>query len=71
MALDEFGYRARHRDVGVLLTAEGLAAFKATHLGRGYVEKFHGSADTVAARHALAPHRSLPERSISSWQSNC
>jgi hypothetical protein len=30
-------------DVDVLLTAEGLAAFKRAHLGRGYVEKFPGS----------------------------
>ena len=43
MALNEFGYRRVTVDVDVLLTAEGLAAFKATHLGRGYVEKFPGS----------------------------
>jgi hypothetical protein len=30
-------------DVVVLLTAEGLARFKAGHLGRGWVERFRGS----------------------------
>jgi hypothetical protein len=43
MALNEFGYRRVTVDVDVLLTAEGLAAFKAGNLGRGYVEKFPGS----------------------------
>jgi hypothetical protein len=43
MALNEFGYRRVTVDVDVLLTAEGLAAFKASTLGRGYVEKFPGS----------------------------
>ena len=43
MALNEFGYRRTTVDVDVLLTAEGLAAFKARHLGHGYVEKFPGS----------------------------
>ena len=43
MALNEFGYQRVTVDVDVLLTAEGLAAFKATNLGRGYVEKFPGS----------------------------
>lgn len=43
MALNEFGYRRVTTDVDVLLTAEGLAAFKAHWLGRGYVEKFPGS----------------------------
>jgi hypothetical protein len=43
MALNEFGYRRVTVDVDVLLTAEGLAAFKANTLGRGYVEKFAGS----------------------------
>jgi hypothetical protein len=51
MALNEYGYRRVTEDVDVLLTREGLAAFKAAHLGRGYVEKFPGSKgvrDTVA-----------------------
>jgi hypothetical protein len=43
MALNEFGYRRVTVDVDVLLTPEGLAAFKATNLGRGYIEKFPGS----------------------------
>lgn len=43
MALNEFGYQRTTVDVDVLLTAEGLAAFKASGLGRGYVEKFPGS----------------------------
>lgn len=43
MALNEFGYERVTVDVDVLLTAEGLAAFRAHNLGRGYVEKFLGS----------------------------
>jgi hypothetical protein len=43
IALNEFGYERVTVDVDVLLTAEGLAAFKARHLGRGYIEKFPGS----------------------------
>ncbi|HET6584132.1 MAG TPA: hypothetical protein VFG69_11800 [Nannocystaceae bacterium] len=43
MALNEYGYRRVTVDVDVLLTADGLAAFKARWLGRGYVEKFAGS----------------------------
>lgn len=43
MALNEFGYQRATVDVDVLLTAEGLAAFKANNLGRGYVERFPGS----------------------------
>jgi hypothetical protein len=43
MALNQFGYQRVTVDVDVLLTAEGLAAFRGTHLGRGYVEKFPGS----------------------------
>jgi len=43
MALNELGYQRVTVDVDVLLTAEGLTAFKASHLGRGYVEKFPGS----------------------------
>ena len=36
-------YRRTTVDVDVLLTAEGLAAFKRSNLGRGYAEKFPGS----------------------------
>ena len=43
MALNEFGYQRTTVDVDVLLTAEGLAAFKSQALGRGYSEKFPGS----------------------------
>lgn len=43
MALGEHGYRRTTVDVDLLLTREGLTAFKARHLGRGYVEKFPGS----------------------------
>ncbi len=43
MALNAHGYRRVTVDVDVLLTAEGLAAFKERHLGRGWVERFPGS----------------------------
>lgn len=43
LALGEFGYRRSTEDIDVLLTAEGLQAFKSAQLGRGYVEKFPGS----------------------------
>lgn len=43
MALNELGYARVTADVDVLLTAEGLTAFRAKWLGRGYVEKFPGS----------------------------
>jgi hypothetical protein len=53
MALNEFGYRRVTVDVDVLLTPEGLAAFKARHLGRGYVEKFPGSRGLRDAEHGV------------------
>jgi hypothetical protein len=37
------GHRRETEDVDVLLTREGLAAFKAQWLGRGWVERFPGS----------------------------
>lgn len=43
MALNAYGYRRTTVDVDVLLTREGLEAFKSRHLGLGYVEKFSGS----------------------------
>ena len=43
MALNTHGYRRVTTDVAVLLTREGLAAFKARHLGRGWVDRFAGS----------------------------
>jgi hypothetical protein len=43
MALNEYGYRRATVDVDILITEESLRVFKATWLGRGYVEKFSGS----------------------------
>lgn len=43
LALNEHGYRRTTVDVDLLMTAGGLAAFKAAHLGRDYLEKFPGS----------------------------
>jgi hypothetical protein len=43
MALNELGYRRVTTDIDVLLTKDGLARFKASYLGRGYLEKFPGS----------------------------
>jgi hypothetical protein len=43
MALNAHGYRRVTTDVDVLLTSNGLAAFKAKHLGLGWVERFPGS----------------------------
>lgn len=54
MALNEYGYRRVTTDVDVLLTAEGLAAFKAHWLGRGYVEKFPGSKGLRDTEHGVA-----------------
>jgi hypothetical protein len=53
MALNEFGYRRVTVDVDVLLTPPGLAAFKARHLGRGYVEKLPGSRGMRDAEHGV------------------
>jgi hypothetical protein len=41
--LNAHGYTRVTTDVDVLLTREGLAAFKEKHLGRGWVERFPGS----------------------------
>lgn len=43
VALGEYGYRRTTEDINVLLTREGLDSFKASYLGRGYLEKFPGS----------------------------
>jgi hypothetical protein len=43
MAMNAHGYRRVTVDVDVLLTLDGLASFKARHLGRGWVERFPGS----------------------------
>ncbi len=53
MALNEFGYQRATSDVNVLLTVEGLNAFKAQNLGRGYVEKFPGSRGMRDAEHGI------------------
>lgn len=43
MALGAHGYERVTSDVDLLVTRDGLAKFKALHLGRGYLEKFTGS----------------------------
>jgi hypothetical protein len=43
MALNAHGYVRTTVDIDVLMTAGGLEAFKAKHLGRGWVERFPGS----------------------------
>lgn len=53
MALNEFGYQRTTVDVDVLLTPEGLAAFKTCALGRGYVEKFPGSTGVRDTEHGV------------------
>jgi len=53
MALNEFGYQRTTVDVDVLLTPEGLAAFKTHALGRGYVEKFPGSRGVRDTEHGV------------------
>ena len=53
MALNECGYERATVDVDLLLTAEGLLAFKAGVLGRGYVEKFPGSRGVRDTEHGV------------------
>jgi len=43
MALNAHGYQRVTTDVDVLLTKDGLRAFREAHLGRGWVERFPGS----------------------------
>lgn len=43
MALNAHGYQRATTDVDVLITAAGLAKFKANALGLGWLEKFPGS----------------------------
>ncbi len=43
MALNAHGYQRATTDVDVVITAAGLAKFKANALGRGWLEKFEGS----------------------------
>jgi hypothetical protein len=54
LALGEYGYRRVTTDVDLLLTREGLAAFKAKQLGRGYVEKFTGSRGMRDTEHGVS-----------------
>jgi hypothetical protein len=51
MALNEFGYRRVTVDVDVLLTAEGLAAFRERNVG--YISKFPGSRGFRDAEHGV------------------
>ena len=53
MALNEYGYRRVTVDVDILLTHEGLEAFKRAHLGRGYLEKFPGSRGMRDTEHGV------------------
>lgn len=53
MALNAYGYQRVTVDVDVLLTRAGLDAFKARHLGRGYVEKLTGSRGLRDAEHGV------------------
>ncbi|MBY0497267.1 MAG: hypothetical protein K2Y23_23930 [Cyanobacteria bacterium] len=53
MALNEFGYRRTTVDIDLLLTAEGLEAFRTNCLGRGYVEKFPGSRGVRDTEHGV------------------
>jgi hypothetical protein len=53
LALNEVGYRRATVDVDVLLTAEGLARFKAEHLGRGYLERFPGGRGLRDTEHGV------------------
>jgi hypothetical protein len=43
MALNAYGYLRATVDVDLLLTRDGLEAFKERHLGLGYAQKFPGS----------------------------
>jgi hypothetical protein len=43
MALNAYGYQRVTVDVDILLTREGLEAFRELALGHGYLEKFPGS----------------------------
>lgn len=43
LALGALGHERLTVDVDILITAEGLARFKARWMGRGYVEQFPGS----------------------------
>ena len=53
MALNAYGYHRLTVDVDLLLTPEGLEAFKAKHLGLGYVQKFPGSKGLRDTEHGV------------------
>ncbi|HEX9944846.1 MAG TPA: hypothetical protein VGG03_22785 [Thermoanaerobaculia bacterium] len=53
MALNAYGYRRVTVDVDLLLTRDGLEAFKAKHLGLGYVHKFPGSKGLRDTEHGV------------------
>lgn len=53
MALNAYGYHRQTVDVDLLLTPEGLEAFKAKHLGLGYVQKFPGSKGLRDTEHGV------------------
>jgi hypothetical protein len=53
MALNAYGYLRATVDVDLLLTREGLEAFKAKHLGLGYVAKFPGSKGLRDTEHGV------------------
>jgi len=53
MALNEYGYRRVTVDVDILLTRDGLDAFKRAYLGRGYLEKFPGSRGMRDTEHGV------------------
>jgi hypothetical protein len=53
MALNAYGYRRVTIDVDVLLTREGLEAFRAKHLGLGYVQSFPGSKSLRDTEHGV------------------
>jgi len=62
MALSEYGYRRVTVDIDLLLTREGLAAFKTQFLGRGYAEEPCAEGDAQVDheqpeqdRHCLGP----------------
>jgi hypothetical protein len=54
MALNVYGYVRATVDVDLLLTREGLEAFKKKHLGLGYVPKFSGSKGLRDTEHGVA-----------------
>lgn len=53
MALNAYGYVRATVDVDLLLTREGLDAFKQKHLGLGYVQKFPGSKGLRDTEHGV------------------